>query len=782
METSELRNDNDAISAMGWFESEPIVVKSIKDVIGAIEKKQIRLPLYQRDSIWDEGRICALWDSILRGFPLPSFFLTEGKGDSRGLSSEGEKRDATLHGGDYFDILDGQQRLTAITQGFNSNNSIRLWLDLAPPVEEKHPFQFSYWIHPCTSTFPYGFKMRSAGEQRFEHLSDHDIRCIWNEIQNNREPKIQELFEMPLGESFPWSANCPIPLDALLAETLGVEDKNTIRSKIVVLVEKWEKKLLGKTLQAPNPAVVEKLTGAIEKLQGYKLALQKITVEDDAFTLFERIGRGGVPLTQKQLAVSQLMLEMGIEANDAVARFQKGNWRSLLDTEEIIHAISRVSHAKLQKAPDEISDDHDWKEIAKWDMSELDLEKIREIKRDGDKWEMLKNEMKSNCKILEASFNAMFSDILHVDLDGNEHGFSLVQLAQTAKEGGIQPITLHPLLYWAFYIRKAEEGIGVELRKNMLQWIIFSNGIVSNPSHKKLNHLAMHEIAKNNILDFIRVKKVLFLRFSEKELEEVGLSWSIPVLDVHRNEIVEKPMSRQNDVPNPKDIVERTFRRLVLRNWVDKSGVNNFVLMWNQREMLHKIYGKINPQHIQALYGKGRPIDADHIVARNRLSGHYISIANDSIQAALISILPDSYKNIRIGLNENTFRLNFPNLNGNFRYWPKHLNRSDKDCRVIDKLPTSIIIDRLGEHPLSLFFDKNDLDVGWKWSAIKCKSKWENLPSNDLEWAGPAIIEFMVAVLEREFDLYANAYAYLMQGSEGIPPVGTFNLNDLVSD
>ena len=61
---------------MDWFQkSKKIAELPLFAALQAKSEGKIILPLYQRDAVWSEGRICALWDSLLRGYPLPSFLL-----------------------------------------------------------------------------------------------------------------------------------------------------------------------------------------------------------------------------------------------------------------------------------------------------------------------------------------------------------------------------------------------------------------------------------------------------------------------------------------------------------------------------------------------------------------------------------------------------------------------------------------------------------------------------------------------------------------------------------
>jgi uncharacterized protein with ParB-like and HNH nuclease domain len=60
---------------------------------------EVELPPLQRGFVWKVNQIETLWDSLLRGFPIGSFLLSQ------------------TEDGKLF-LLDGQQRATSIALGF----------------------------------------------------------------------------------------------------------------------------------------------------------------------------------------------------------------------------------------------------------------------------------------------------------------------------------------------------------------------------------------------------------------------------------------------------------------------------------------------------------------------------------------------------------------------------------------------------------------------------------------------------------------------------------------
>jgi hypothetical protein len=87
------------------------------------------LPAMQREFVWTEDQVCALFDSLMRRYPISSFLFWQVPVESRDdveayefLRSVKESRNrallAKLHGkSDITFVLDGQQRLTALLVG-----------------------------------------------------------------------------------------------------------------------------------------------------------------------------------------------------------------------------------------------------------------------------------------------------------------------------------------------------------------------------------------------------------------------------------------------------------------------------------------------------------------------------------------------------------------------------------------------------------------------------------------------------------------------------------------
>jgi uncharacterized protein with ParB-like and HNH nuclease domain len=81
---------------------------TLQEIANWAETKQVSLPTVQRGFVWRPNQIENLWDSLLRGYPVGAFVLAN-NGD---LGCE---------------ILDGQQRATAICLGFSKSINTLIW-------------------------------------------------------------------------------------------------------------------------------------------------------------------------------------------------------------------------------------------------------------------------------------------------------------------------------------------------------------------------------------------------------------------------------------------------------------------------------------------------------------------------------------------------------------------------------------------------------------------------------------------------------------------------------
>ena len=97
----------------------------LTNLLDEITDGRIQLPDFQRGWVWDDNHIRSLLVSIARDFPIGSIMLLETGGENRYQTQPVEGVKLTNHVEAERLILDGQQRLTALTQVLRSTQPVK---------------------------------------------------------------------------------------------------------------------------------------------------------------------------------------------------------------------------------------------------------------------------------------------------------------------------------------------------------------------------------------------------------------------------------------------------------------------------------------------------------------------------------------------------------------------------------------------------------------------------------------------------------------------------------
>lgn len=164
-----------------------------------VNNSEVKIPDLQRGLVWKPRQMELLWDSMLRGFPIGAFILSD--------ASDGT----------YF-LMDGQQRFNAIATGFGSlkNGNAMLWLDI-----QLTGIKYStraYWIKSTTKAHPWGFK------------NNDDCTTLSSEDRRNALKRYgmegKNIYNDPidLDKTWPIEAVKPIPLQFFLNAPMDSPD------------------------------------------------------------------------------------------------------------------------------------------------------------------------------------------------------------------------------------------------------------------------------------------------------------------------------------------------------------------------------------------------------------------------------------------------------------------------------------------------------------------------------------------------------------------------------
>lgn len=115
--------------------------RSLDDVLKDVSNGKIQLPDFQRGWVWDDSHVRSLLVSIARSFPVGAVMLLETGGETRfqirpveGIRLPNNTQEAELL------ILDGQQRLTTLTQVLSIDGPVATRNEKGRSIE-----RYYYW-------------------------------------------------------------------------------------------------------------------------------------------------------------------------------------------------------------------------------------------------------------------------------------------------------------------------------------------------------------------------------------------------------------------------------------------------------------------------------------------------------------------------------------------------------------------------------------------------------------------------------------------------------------
>mgnify|MGYP001126054820 CR=1 FL=1 len=203
------------------------------------------LPALQRGAVWKPAQVEALWDSLLRGFPIGAFLLapySEERGKQKFIFQKAMDLQDTNNISIYH-LLDGQQRCNAITLGFlnlwqnpGQNVPAALWVDLVPP-EPRDERNFIFRV--VTKSHPWGYRLNTP-TKRLEAKHRREALAAYRNANSSASLKSKDSFspgQIDLSLVWPWDAKAPVPfpflIEAVISESQDVWD--LLRDKL----EKW---------------------------------------------------------------------------------------------------------------------------------------------------------------------------------------------------------------------------------------------------------------------------------------------------------------------------------------------------------------------------------------------------------------------------------------------------------------------------------------------------------------------------------------------------------------
>lgn len=241
--------------------------RSLPEILGDIVKGKIQLPDFQRGWVWDDDHIRSLLVSIARSFPVGAVMLLETGGDAKFQLRPVEGVDLPDGVHPELLILDGQQRLTTLTQVLALKSPVNTRTEKGKPIKRHY-----YWHIPTAL-------------EGGENLEDAIVAVESDKIERTNFGKD---IKLDLSTAEKECSQFYFPCDQILNS------------------DAWEEALQE---YAPErfPDYMKFRKEVLSAFRGYQLPiiqLHKTTSKEAVCLVFEKVNTGGVPLNVFELVTA----------------------------------------------------------------------------------------------------------------------------------------------------------------------------------------------------------------------------------------------------------------------------------------------------------------------------------------------------------------------------------------------------------------------------------------------------------------------------------------------
>lgn len=301
-------------------------VFNLTEIAAWPETGEVSLPTVQRGFVWRPSQIENLWDSLLRGFPAGAFVLSS--------NDSGQK----------LELLDGQQRATAICLGFgratfrDSQQFIRVFIDLEKPKPEDNR---KYLFRVITKSHPWGYQKNDNTKT----LTANNIREAMNRYGT------QDYLREELDRFYPHEAELPVPFNLFLQHyhSNAVSILQQIE-ELPYFKEKKEKWQSAKPENNTEPRLLELIQEIVDAVKlmlcptnGFRIPALYLNLDrlitngsaetdpsllpsreeanpqpDEIENLFVRLNAGGTPLRGEELNYSILKAHLAMDVQEKI--------------------------------------------------------------------------------------------------------------------------------------------------------------------------------------------------------------------------------------------------------------------------------------------------------------------------------------------------------------------------------------------------------------------------------------------------------------------------------
>jgi len=299
---------------------------SLSDILREIKQGKIQLPDFQRGWIWDDDHIRDLLVSIARSFPIGAIMLLETGGEVRFETRpvEGLEDKVPKNMQPERLILDGQQRLTTLTQALSITEPVHTRTNKNKKIQ-RH-YYFDIW-HALDA--PYDLDSAVIGVDENRQLRSNFGRDVKLDL-STRELECRQLY-------FP----CNQIMDS----------------------DEWEM-TLHKVSPDDFPTYMEFRSQIINAFRNYQLPiieLKRETSKEAVCLVFEKVNTGGVQLSVFDLITASYAADgynlrddwFGSKVRNLESRKERMEEEALLkgtDAPEFLQAVTLLHTHKIKKS------------------------------------------------------------------------------------------------------------------------------------------------------------------------------------------------------------------------------------------------------------------------------------------------------------------------------------------------------------------------------------------------------------------------------------------------
>lgn len=773
----------------------------------SLKLPRIFLPIFQRDAVWDQSQICELWDSLLRGIPVPSLILAE---YDSGIKVQETQAGTPVHPapGDYF-LIDGQQRaravLTALERIFVDGSfanhaprplAQRLWLDLDWPhtadkndkaeTLDTHGLRFGFFL--CTQSAPWGHNPERTGRPNSNKIRQaREIlfkSCLEPDFQAGGSKAGCFDFELSLENTWPVEARCPVPFKDVLDHFMkaGPHSPQSWLSFLQGIYKIYaEQRTINHAGPHPPPthlpSVANQLFHALPRLAKPGLTCIESDIDvDDLITAFQRINRNGTLVRNDELFFATIkkiipsLYALAKQASDTLPPLDVVRGAVILATQprlmstSVLTPVSRRGNSPTITPPIELSPANlrSLEAAAMASVSGLPLSV------------QLMNALSPTPTSLKTALDELIRIIAYSSMPASDPGLPAVMFSR------LKVTSWLPVLAWLIEWRKSypQTALTINDRELLIRYLLMN--------HFFADWYPDEALMLRDLLDFVQDRARRGNAFPEvceirKHLDcyvkpNTGgaPAWLRKVDDYAGGHLV-----------LPLTPVEWTR---FLQNWVARPGNNGWLpdtnnyggllpgladdlLMWSQRHVMDDWF-KVHAKNI-ALFGKlGKPWDVDHIVPGSFFSFSGRTTKPTAGSPFLVQALSSNWLGLPSVKPHWNNISNIANRFGNKRLWPLGFNRSHGNISAKDKLS----ITWLGR--------RNSWDVLSYWPRVRASGSlilsassignklfrcWNLTPSNSrVLWNYVNLKAFLYATLAsqrgREITIYRELFQILEPG------------------